>query len=170
MSLLVVVGLPVDVPAAAQPATFPRYKELEPNVEFWRRVFSTWTSSQIVFHDPEHLSIVYSILDASDIDLEGDDSAAGRRELEKRRTAERKRLEGMLRSLAKAAPTHDEGRRLDALIRQAGHERVYAAKLAERIRSQRGMGNRLCDTVARARHYQPMMWGVFREAGLPGKN
>src|SRR5262245_54561026 len=38
-------------------------KVLEPNVAFWKRVYSEWTTDQIAFTDEEDLSMIYKVID-----------------------------------------------------------------------------------------------------------
>ena len=62
---------PANASGSANP--FPRYPQLEPNVAFWRDVFAKYGKREIVFHDPYHLDLVYSVADVGHL-MRGDGS------------------------------------------------------------------------------------------------
>lgn len=47
----------------AAPGPFPAYKCLEQNVEFWKKVFTQYSSRQDIIHDSYQLSIVYDVIE-----------------------------------------------------------------------------------------------------------
>ena len=145
---------------------FPRYKELESNVAFWGQVFEKWTSRQIAFHDVEHLDLVYSVLSIDDIVTrlprgQQDDAIRARRK------AEGERISAMLNRIADGHARTEEERRILKSIARIGHEPEYARTLADQVRSQRGLGDKFCEAMDRARSYKPMMTRVLREQGVP---
>ncbi|HYC57500.1 MAG TPA: LysM peptidoglycan-binding domain-containing protein [Candidatus Binatia bacterium] len=145
---------------------FPRYKELEPNVAFWRNVFTKWSSKQIAFHDVEHLDLVYSVLSIEDIvtrlPYPQQDAA-----ITARRKAEGERIEAMLTRIGQGQVRTEEEKGIVKAIAKIGHEPVYAKTLAEQIRSQRGLGDKFCDAYKRAAAYMPMMQSILRSQGVP---
>lgn len=42
---------------------FPIYKIIVPNVQFWEKIYGTYTSNQGVLHDKDDLSIIYAVID-----------------------------------------------------------------------------------------------------------
>src|SRR5690348_13894331 len=54
-----------DAPSNAEhiARTFPRPAELEPQIAFWRAIFTRYSKHQVVLHDAVHLDKVYKILD-----------------------------------------------------------------------------------------------------------
>ncbi len=42
-------------------------KGLRKNVNFWKIVYSKYTSDQVIIHDKKHLNVIYAVLDFSDI-------------------------------------------------------------------------------------------------------
>ncbi|HYB98030.1 MAG TPA: LysM peptidoglycan-binding domain-containing protein [Candidatus Limnocylindrales bacterium] len=159
-------------PATAAPGStpgsshFPRYKELESNVAFWRNVFTKWTSKQIAFHDVEHLDLVYSVLSVEDIvtrlPYPQQDAA-----ITARRKAEGERIEAMLNRIGEGHARTEEEKNIVKAIAKIGHEPVYAKTLASQIRSQRGLGDKFCDAYKRAAAYMPMMKSILRSQGVP---
>ncbi|MBI5504832.1 MAG: LysM peptidoglycan-binding domain-containing protein [Deltaproteobacteria bacterium] len=145
---------------------FPRYKELEPNVAFWRDSFTKWTSKQIVFHDVEHLDLVYSVLSVDDLvtalPLKQQEDA-----IRARRKAEGERLEAMLERIGAGQSRTEEEHRIVRAIARIGHEPEYASTLAAQIRSQRGLGDKFCGAMERAYAYLPMMRQIMRSQQVP---
>lgn len=156
--------------ASAMPApgntAFPRYKELEPNVAFWHDVFRHWTSKQIVFHDVEHLDLVYSVLSIDDIVTRLPHSQQ-EGAIRARRKAEAERIAAMLDRIAAGHARTEEERRVLKAVAKIGYEPSYAAKLADQVRSQRGLGDKFCEAMDRARHYEPMMRRTLAAFGVP---
>src|SRR5437763_14890400 len=46
-----------------QARLFPRPAELEPQIRFWRAIFTQYSAHQVVLHDAVHLDKVYKVLD-----------------------------------------------------------------------------------------------------------
>ena len=55
--------LGANVTAPATPTPFPLPAGLEPAVEFWKRIFSEYSISQVVYFDPLDLSKIYEVAD-----------------------------------------------------------------------------------------------------------
>jgi len=70
-TLLATLAPAVGVRAAEDEATvdvrqahlFPRPAELEPQIRFWRAIFTQYSAHQVVLHDAVHLDKVYKVLD-----------------------------------------------------------------------------------------------------------
>jgi membrane-bound lytic murein transglycosylase D len=56
-----------DVLGYKGPETFAVPPELKERVEFWKKIYSQYTSSQALLHDSEHPEIIYEVIDVSDI-------------------------------------------------------------------------------------------------------
>ncbi len=162
---LVVANNPAE--AAKQDRGLTRYEALEPNVEFWKDVFVLYTSRQAVFHDRDHVKLVYSIVDLGDI-IDGDLSAYTQdRRIRERLRAETRRLEGILRHLAKGAPRNDEEKRISALVKDVLGSTTDAARLAINMRYQRGLGDEFCGAMSRASVLMPRMREMLEAEGVP---
>src|SRR5438876_53084 len=62
-------------PLRAEPAhPFETPEELLPSVGFWVRVYSEWSSNHVVLHDSTDLSVVYRVLDLSEMAPDSGDS------------------------------------------------------------------------------------------------
>ncbi len=170
VAVAVVVGIllsgAVAGAASAGSTHFPRYKELEPNVAFWRDSFTKWTSNQIVFHDVEHLDLVYSVLSIDDI-VRALPQKQQEDAIRARRKAEGERLEAMLERIGSGQSHTEEEHRIVRAIARIGHEPEYATTLAAQIRSQRGLGDKFCSAMQRAYTYLPMMREIMRSQQVP---
>lgn len=138
---------------------------LEPQVEFWRKVYSQWRLDQVVLHDDRYMQLIYQV-----IDLPG---SADQRYDEQQRAyvrASQQGLEMRLRSLesklfADQPLDFSEQRLLQLISDTAGRHAVYGA--ADRMRSQRGIKERFKRGLEISGRYEPWFRQVFREAGLP---
>ncbi|MDH3419285.1 MAG: hypothetical protein OEM78_07400, partial [Gammaproteobacteria bacterium] len=60
--LPVLVGFLLSSAAVAQDSLFPRPAGLEPDINFWRRVYTEIDTSSGFVHDSRHLGVVYRTL------------------------------------------------------------------------------------------------------------
>lgn len=175
LRLILVIVWVLALPGLATPATpapardegFTRYRELDANVEFWREVFTGYTSRQIVLHDPYHLDLVYVIADLGDIVDSKMSPMARDRAIARYSEEETDRVAAIVRRLAKHPPRNFEERRIASRLKRKGSALPDHEELAARIRVQRGLGDQFCDTMARASRYLPAMEEVFAAQGLP---
>ena len=59
-------SLLIILPSLGAAETFPAPDELEPNIEFWVNIFSTYSQNQVLIHDADNLNIIYEIVDLND--------------------------------------------------------------------------------------------------------
>lgn len=45
------------------PTHFPLSERLKLQVEFWKKIFTEYTSKQVVIHDRRHVNIIYTVID-----------------------------------------------------------------------------------------------------------
>jgi len=70
--LLVVMALySVDADADTVSDTFPVYDSIRPNVSFWEKIYSEYSTTQGVIHDKRYLGIIYEIIDLKDRNRQG---------------------------------------------------------------------------------------------------
>ena len=58
--------LSLELPLLNASETFPAPDVLEPNIEFWVYIFSTYSENQVLIHDSENLDIIYEIVNLND--------------------------------------------------------------------------------------------------------
>src|ERR1700693_5768403 len=95
-ALLCVALLCVSAPACAAGDLLPRPAELDPDVQFWVKVYSQITTNEGYLHDQHKLSVIYETLH-----FDADTSVHERKA---RVEAQRTRIQDALRHLASGAP------------------------------------------------------------------
>src|SRR5437870_1189634 len=155
-----------------QASLFPRPAALEPQLTFWRAIFTQYSTHQVVLHDALHLDKVYKVLDfRSRLDDglgEGELASIERFETD----LELDRLRATLLRLHARGPhpeslTAEERAVYDLWADDPAPDRFLAAADDKRLRSQRGLRERFADGVRISRRYFPEMERIFREEGLP---
>ena len=145
---------------------FPRPAAIEPQVQFWIKVYSQYTTSQMALHDSEELDIVYTVVDLPP----GKDPAvqAVRREILR---DTRERYESALECLATAESESE----LDELALEVkkvwgdrGSPQVYNLA-ATRLRFQLGQADRFREGVVRSGRYMPRMRRIANEVDAPAE-
>jgi|GEM_PF-1368747 len=143
---------------------FPYPDELRPQVEFWKKIFSQYTTKQAVIHDNWYLEVIYTV-----VDLEGDDL---RSEADKRKAVDRaiEKYRGLLEELEKKgddveAMTEEE-KKIYTLFKKVS-ENGLDKEAKDRIRGQIGQRDRMLKGIAVSGQYMEEMKRIFREAGLP---
>ncbi len=148
-------------------ALFPIPKSLQPQVDFWIKVYSKYSLNQHVIHDARNLNIVYEIFDIRSVFGNRKVSYRTIRRTVRRRTAY---WRSVLRQLASHRTnfnhlTGDAKRAFDLWGQKRSH-RFY--RMASRnIRAQRGQKERFRKGVKLSGRYLVYMKKVFREMGLP---
>ncbi|HLK09853.1 MAG TPA: transglycosylase SLT domain-containing protein [Candidatus Binatia bacterium] len=151
---------------------FPRPASLEPQIRFWRAIFTDYSKHQIVLHDTVDLDKVYKVLDFRD-EADAGMSPVVLERLEREETdAELDRLRATFRRLQAAGENPEglsvEDRRIWALFRDdPAPDRFLAAAADNRLRSQRGLRERFAEGLRVGRRLFPDMERLFRARGLP---
>lgn len=154
--LLACIG---SVPALASKA-LPRPAGLEPDIGFWRLVFTDVSSTQVVVHDNRYLGIVY---EKFDIPAGATDST--RRRMMDAATA---KYEGILKRLAtgqRSGLASEEARVLALWSGRASNDSLRAA--AGRVRTQQGLADRFQQGLVRSGRWKEHIQLNLREAGVP---
>lgn len=141
--------------------TFACPPEIRRRVDFWIEVFRSWRTDQLVFHDRENPSRVYSVIDSRH-------SCSGAR-TPRAVEAERDRVEKMLRTLAKKATWKEPGwtraeRRYLALFPERNADEI--ARAAKQVRCQTGNRDRFREALKRYGRYKDDILEVLREHDL----
>lgn len=148
--------------AAAHGSIFPEYKIIEPNVSFWERVYTQYSTTQAIVHDSTDLRIIYDV-----IDLVSPDSPGARTINRKRMKRAKKRYQGILKRLASnPALNNDTCQRVASLFGpDASAKTFYKARRG--IRCQIGQKDRFIKGIKRSGAYIDQIRGIFRSYGLP---
>jgi membrane-bound lytic murein transglycosylase D len=133
---------------------------LEPDIAFWRRVFSDVTSQQALIHDNRNLGVIYE-----KVDLPLNSTAKQRRRISERT---RDRYRDILKRLADGNHqdlTFEEQRVLDLWPDGVGTETLRNA--ADQLRFQQGLADRFRDGYARSGLWVDYIRSELSEAGVP---
>lgn len=155
------------------PFTCP--SELRPQVDFWKKIFTQYTTKQAVIHDNRYLDIIYSSLDLTDEESQSKKSRIGRLSFEISKYRE------ILLKLDKFKPESMDNVTSDNITSDSltsEEQRVYDmfkgvygankfAEAAERIRAQIGQKDRFQKALARSTQYLDEMERIFKEEGVP---
>ena len=155
-----------------QASLFPRPAELEPQIRFWRAVFTQYSAHQVVLHDAVHLDKVYKVLDFRSRLDDGfsDGELAGLERIET--DVELDRLRATLLRLHALGPhpeslTAEERAVYDLWADDPAPDRFLAAADDKRLHGQRGLRERFAGGIRASRPYFPEMERIFREEDLP---
>ena len=144
---------------AIDPDLFPLPENLAAAVEFWKDVFATYTSDQVILHDERHLDVVYSVVDMSDLRATGSSELQIDRARIRRVRAEMSRIAKALRDLAAGRPAMElppDLRSIPLQMESIAGGRTKYRRAAGLIRSQRGLRKRFEEAIE--------IWGLF----MPG--
>ncbi|WLE97044.1 MAG: transglycosylase SLT domain-containing protein [Candidatus Electrothrix communis] len=143
-------------------ARFPIYKIIAPNVQFWEKIYGTYSSGQGVLHDKNDLSIIYAVIDFVPRNIPG--AGTVNAQLEK---MVRMRHENILKKFAdgKKPSTREEkkvyaffkGKQMPAVFREA----------SENMRLQIGLKDTFRKGVIRSGAYMPLIKKIMRARNLP---
>lgn len=178
--VFLLIALAITVPATASTGAdessasrlFPRPASLEPQIRFWKNIFTKYSEHQVLVHDAYDLDKVYAVLDfrpqfddglsASEVDsirrVDTDLAVERVRATLLRLHASGGRTDGM---------TSEERKIADLFANDRAADRFLVAADDKRLRTQRGLRERFADAIRVSRRYLPEMERLFREEGLP---
>lgn len=129
--------------------------ELRPMVEFWKKIYTQYTTRQVVIHDKDDLTIIYEVVD---LDSGG-----------KKPARERKRkIEAALKRLSKndGVPTSPEEEEIAAKLAHIQDSNKFA-NAVDSLRVQLGQADRFKLGLQRSGRYMNHIREVFRSYDLP---
>jgi membrane-bound lytic murein transglycosylase D len=154
-----------------KPATysgiFLKPSELEPAVEFWRKVYVEWQRSEVVFHDDRNLDVIYEVMVLPG--YVGDSLTNEQKEMVNQRRNFWKAQLSLLESKRNYnVPLNAADRQLIAKIEGTG--RLSSSVLqgaSDRVHAQRGTRERFKRGLEISGQYERRFRKIFRDAGLP---
>jgi membrane-bound lytic murein transglycosylase D len=150
--------------------TFAPPQGLEERVQFWKDIYTKYTSFQGVLHDSRYVSLVYGMVDFSDLEgLKEESLGRFEKEKEKRIDAAKKAVIAKINRLAdeiSTEPLSEEDQRLKALFNAIEEDDKFEAA-KNRLRFQLGQKDIFIRGIQQSGHYIRQMETIFREEGLP---
>jgi membrane-bound lytic murein transglycosylase D len=145
---------------AAEP--FPHYDAIQPNVSFWIKAYSKYTTQQAVVHDSRNLDIIYDVIDLKPNDAPGAHKI-NRRRMKMARAKYQKILEYLAAHPAtkKRAPA-----RVAELFGPDASARTFQLA-ARQVRCQIGQSDRFLAGLIRSGAFIERIQEIFVANGLP---
>jgi membrane-bound lytic murein transglycosylase D len=154
------------------PAYFPSPAALRPQVEFWKKIFTTYSKYQVVIHDNETMK-VYKVIDFRPLlDEQGLDEATV---LQIRQQQSKVKLEQVRAILLKLHQCGEdcgdisaEEQKIRNMYRNVSDpDKFRAAASEDRLRAQVGIRERFREAIQVSRRYLHAMEEIFRREGVP---
>ncbi len=159
-ALALVLSLAFAASAASDDGPFPRPAALEPDIEFWLRIYTEVDTHGGLIHDSRHLDIVYEV-----IDLPDDTSA---RTLDKHSERARKSVTRALRTLAGGKRKNLSGTEKRVLAQWPRSVSSSALRQAAgRVRFQLGQADKFRAGLIRSGRWEPHIRKTLSDMGLP---
>jgi membrane-bound lytic murein transglycosylase D len=141
---------------------FPIYPSIQPNVAFWKKIFTKYSTTQGIVHDSRDLRIIYDV-----IELKKPDSHNAHRINKECMKKAVKKYKRILESLSRGpSPPTPEEKRVLALF-GPGASRKDFRKASDRIRCQAGLRDRFRESIIRSGAYIDVIRQIFRSHALP---
>ncbi|HEX4970754.1 MAG TPA: LysM peptidoglycan-binding domain-containing protein [Steroidobacteraceae bacterium] len=158
LSVVFAFALP-PLTAVADESPFVRPAELEPDIAFWRRVYTEVTTEGGLLHDQDDLSVVYEVMKLP--------SDLSQKQRQKRIEDVKKKYARILDRLAAGATdlSEEEQRVLD--LWPKGTRRSRFEEAAEGIRFQLGQADRFREGIVRSGAWREHIAATFKKMGLP---
>jgi membrane-bound lytic murein transglycosylase D len=163
MLIFTVIGL-CYLPAATDgiAAEFPVYDSIRPNVSFWKKIYTEYSTTQGVIHDKKNLAIIYEVITLKDRNRHGS------RKINKQRIKRAKnKYKRILTKLAQGkAPKGPLEQRVANLFGPHAKPAVFRNAMRN-LRCQVGQNDPFRQGIIRSGAYLAEMKQIFRNAGLP---
>jgi membrane-bound lytic murein transglycosylase D len=159
-SQVAVLLLALGLARATAAEVFPQPEALQPDVDFWVRIFTEFTTDQGVLHDARNLAVVYE-----SIDFPPD---SGRRSRQREIVKRRKAVQAVLARLA--AGNRGDLDAVEARILALWPDGVDSGTLvaaSRNVRFQQGLKDRFRDGLVRAGRWREHIEHEFEALGIP---
>jgi peptidoglycan lytic transglycosylase D len=159
IALALTATLPTASGAASKPQ-FPRPSSIEPNVDFWVNVFTTYSVRDFILHDRDNVWRIYEVLH-----MPGEGQPT-REEIDWANAYLRAKYTDILNRLGSGAQPIGADER--AVAKMFDGQPLSAYRLAaDNLRVQEGLRERFREGLVRSRYYRSTMERIFRDFGLP---
>jgi len=159
---LLCLSLPAGAGTITEPEPFPVYDSIRPNVLFWKKIYTQYSTTQGVIHDKQRLEIIYDVIELQDPDRHG-----SRKINETRISAAKKKYKLILARLARGeTPADREEQRVAALFGKEAKPADFQAAIRN-LRCQVGQRDPFRQGIIRSGAYLADIMQIFRDYGLP---
>jgi membrane-bound lytic murein transglycosylase D len=141
---------------------FPVSEAIQPQVDFWKRVFTEFSRHQVLIHDSWYVNVIFEVVDLSE---SGSRSWAAVRDA---RREYRDLLSEMAEVWDEPERMSPRARKIRAMYdRRPEAERFPVREAAARVRSQRGMADSFRKGLESAGRYLPAIRELLAEREVP---
>ena len=148
--------------ARAETDTFPLPPVIQPNVTFWKKIYTEYSTRHGVLHDSRRLDIIYGVIELVDPDRHG-----GRKTNKKRIKKAKKKYKAILAKLMRGeTPAGPLEKKVAQMFGPRTKPAEYRSAM-RRIRCQTGQKDRFRDGIIRSGAYVDEIRRIFRNSGLP---
>ncbi|MDZ7288625.1 MAG: transglycosylase SLT domain-containing protein [candidate division KSB1 bacterium] len=159
-----------STPAKFGSELFPMPQEIAVNVEFWRKIYADYPTTNVLIHDTEDLGIIYEVVELKGLSDSISPSSSFYRQ-------EWKKVEG-IRDEYRSILSRLANRQLDLsnlTLREKRVVEIFGAsadpdvlrRAAGTIRAQQGLKDRFHLGLQRSGLYRDFIAGIFSQYGLP---
>jgi membrane-bound lytic murein transglycosylase D len=148
--------------ARTESDTFPLYPCIQPNVNFWIKIYTQYSSDQGVIHDKRQMDRIYGI-----IELVDPDRAGGRKINKKRIKKAKKKYKAILTKLMKGQPPSGPVEMGVADLFGLDAKASDYRSAIRNLRCQTGQKDRFSEGLIRSGAYIEEIKQIFRDLGLP---
>lgn len=148
--------------ARAETDTFPLPPVIQPNVTFWTKIYTEYSTRHGVLHDSRRLDIIYGVIELVDPDRHG-----GRKTNKKRIKKAKKKYKAILAKLMRGDPPAGSVEKQVARMFGPDTKPSEFRSAMRRIRCQTGQKDRFRDGIIRSGAYIDEIKRIFRNRGLP---
>ncbi len=146
----------------AEETPFPEYAVVKPNVSFWLKIYSHYSTTQAVIHDSLAVDIIYDVIDLVPAEVSG-----CRKTNRRRMKAAIRRYTQVLTRLATDPSIQDaDCRRVAALFGTGATASVFR-RAANDLRCQMGQRDRFQEGVMRSGAYMDEIRAILASHGVP---
>jgi membrane-bound lytic murein transglycosylase D len=161
-AVLVFAGIHAAADTTTEPDPFPVYDSIRPNISFWKKIYSEFSTTQGVIHDNQNLGIIYDVIELEDLDLQSNQKIN-----RNRIKAAKQKYKLILDKLARGeTPVGSEERRVADLFGANAKPADFRAAMRN-LRCQVGQKDPFRKGIIRSGAYLQEIKQVFRDSGLP---
>jgi membrane-bound lytic murein transglycosylase D len=159
---LVFAGTHAGANTLMEPEIFPVYDSIRPNISFWKKIYSEYSTTQGVIHDSQNLNIIYEVIELKDRNRHGSQKIN-----RDRIKAAKQKYKLILAKLGGGkAPVGSEERRVADLFGARATPADFQAAMRN-LRCQVGQKDPFRGGIIRSGAYLQEIKRIFRDAGLP---
>ena len=159
---MVLCGFPAGADSITETHTFPVYDSIRPNVLFWKKIYTHYSTTEGVIHDNQNLAIIYDVIELQDLNRHG-----SRKINQNRIKKAKKKYQLILAKLAQGkSPEEPEEKRVADLFGSKAQRSDFRSAMGN-LRCQVGQKDRFQQGIIRSGAYLAQVKQIFRDAGLP---